>query len=73
MVGDNWTLDLLSGSDVVSVGGVSAGTVSLFTVTHQTTEFDIDPFTGILGERPIGLEAREASLTRWWRRPGPYI
>ncbi|KZP05954.1 acid protease [Athelia psychrophila] len=53
VVGDNWTLDLLSGSDVVSVGGVSAGTVSLFTVTHQTTEFDIDPFTGILGLGPV--------------------
>lgn len=46
---DDYTLTLRSGSDVVSVGGLDAGRVSLYTITDQTPKFNIDPFSGIQG------------------------
>lgn len=49
----DYTLDLLSGSDVVSVAGISAGNVDLFTITNQTAKFDIDPFSGIQGMNAV--------------------
>ncbi|KAF4575404.1 hypothetical protein EYR36_006763 [Pleurotus pulmonarius] len=49
VVGANYRLTLRSGRDVVSVGGLSAGTVDLSLVTDQTPKFAIDPFSGILG------------------------
>ncbi|KZP03736.1 acid protease [Athelia psychrophila] len=49
----DYTLHLLSGRDVVSVAGLSAGTVDLFTITNQTAKFDIDPFSGIQGMGPV--------------------
>lgn len=49
----DYTLHLLSGSDVVSVAGVSAGNIALYTITDQTAKFDIDPFSGIQGTRPV--------------------
>lgn len=48
----DYTLNLLSGSDVVSVAGVSAGNIALYTITNQTPKFDIDPFSGIQGMGP---------------------
>lgn len=46
----DYKLTLRSGSDVVSVGGLNAGSVSLYTITNQTPKFGIDPFSGIQGE-----------------------
>ncbi|KAF7965085.1 hypothetical protein HWV62_45745, partial [Athelia sp. TMB] len=43
----DYTLTLLSGSDYVSVAGISAGKIALYTITDQTAKFDIDPFSGI--------------------------
>jgi hypothetical protein len=47
---DDYKLTLRSGSDVVSVGSLDAGQVSLFTITDQTPKFNVDPFSGIQGE-----------------------
>lgn len=52
----DYTLTLLSGSDYVSVAGISAGKIALYTITDQTAKFDIDPFSGIQGEQ----ESKEA-------------
>ncbi|KAF7981883.1 hypothetical protein HWV62_31457 [Athelia sp. TMB] len=49
----DYKLTLLSGSDVVSVAGLSAGKVSLYTITNQSPKFDIDPFSGIQGMGPV--------------------
>lgn len=46
-----YSLTLRSGSDVVSVGGLSAGKVSLYTIIKQTATFGVDPFSGIQGKR----------------------
>ena len=47
---DDYKLTLLTGSDVVSVGGLNAGNVSFYTIIDQTPKFNIDPFSGIQGE-----------------------
>ncbi|KAG6828205.1 hypothetical protein H0H92_008778 [Tricholoma furcatifolium] len=49
VVGSDYQLTLRSGTDTVSVGGLTATDVSLFLITSQTTKFDIDPFSGIQG------------------------
>jgi hypothetical protein len=46
---DDYKLTLLTGSDVVSVGGLNAGNVSFYTIIDQTPKFNIDPFSGIQG------------------------
>ncbi|KAI0690547.1 aspartic peptidase domain-containing protein [Cytidiella melzeri] len=52
VVGDNYELQLRSGTDTVAVGGISVANVSLFLITTQTPAFDIDPFSGIQGMSP---------------------
>ncbi|KAF9074614.1 acid protease [Rhodocollybia butyracea] len=49
VIGDNYQLQLLNGTDTVSVGGLSSPNVPLFLITEQTPTFDIDPFSGIQG------------------------
>ncbi|TCD69400.1 hypothetical protein EIP91_007747 [Steccherinum ochraceum] len=50
VIGNNWQLTLRSGTDTVSVGGLTAKSVSLFVITNQTPTFAPDPFDGIQGE-----------------------
>lgn len=38
---------LRNGTDTVSVGGLSADKVPLFTITNQSPKFNVDPFSGI--------------------------
>jgi hypothetical protein len=45
----DWTLTLRSGSDTVTVGGLAAKNVGLYTITKQTEAFFDDPFSGIQG------------------------
>ncbi|KAI0081248.1 acid protease [Panus rudis PR-1116 ss-1] len=52
VVGNNWQLSLRSATDVMSVGGLNAGAVSLFLITNQTPTFAPDPFDGIQGMAP---------------------
>lgn len=49
VIGDNTRLTLLSGTDTVSVGGLTATDTALYTVTSQTAVFDTDPYSGIQG------------------------
>ena len=49
VINDDYVLTLRSGTDTVTVAGVEAGPVSLFTITQQTPAFGIDPFSGIQG------------------------
>ncbi|KAI0374023.1 acid protease [Pilatotrama ljubarskyi] len=49
VVDDDYVLTLRSGADTVTVGGVAAPGVSLFTIIDQTPKFNIDPFLGIQG------------------------
>ncbi|KAF8904489.1 acid protease [Gymnopilus junonius] len=49
VIGSNYKLTLRSAKDTVSVGGLSAPSISLFLITNQTPKFDIDPFSGIQG------------------------
>ncbi|CAL1707620.1 unnamed protein product [Somion occarium] len=52
VIGNNWQLQLRSATDVVSIGGLNAGSVSLFLITNQTPTFAPDPFDGIQGMSP---------------------
>jgi hypothetical protein len=49
VVGNNTALTLRSATDTVSIGGLSASNTSLLLITHQTPNFNIDPFSGIQG------------------------
>ncbi|OJT10424.1 Pepsin A [Trametes pubescens] len=49
VVNNDYVLTVRSGTDTVTVGGVAAKGVSLFTITKQTPKFNIDPFLGIQG------------------------
>ncbi|KAI0823654.1 acid protease [Trametes gibbosa] len=49
VVDDDYVLTLQSGTDTVTVGGVAAKNVSLFTIVEQTPKFNLDPFLGIQG------------------------
>ncbi|KAI0358459.1 acid protease [Trametes cingulata] len=49
VVDDDYVLTLRTGTDTVTVGGVAAPSVSLFTIIDQTPKFNIDPFLGIQG------------------------
>jgi hypothetical protein len=48
---NDYKLTLRNGSDVVSVGGLDAGKVSLYTITNQSPKFNIDIFSGIQGKK----------------------
>ena len=58
VIGANYKLTLRSGTDTVSVGGLSAKGVSLFLITNQTPKFDIDPFSGIQGRYDAHFPAK---------------
>ncbi|OBZ68305.1 Pepsin A [Grifola frondosa] len=62
VVNNDYVLTIRSATDTVSVGGLSAGEVSLFTIVDQTPAFGIDPFSGIQG---MGSSAQDffAALT----------
>ncbi|KZT26713.1 acid protease [Neolentinus lepideus HHB14362 ss-1] len=47
--GDNYQLQLRSGHDTVTVGGLVAKKTDLYVITDQTETFAIDPFDGIQG------------------------
>ena len=49
VVNDDYTMDLQSGTDTVSVGGLTVVNTTLFLITNQTEKFGIDTFSGILG------------------------
>ncbi|OBZ68172.1 putative vacuolar protease A [Grifola frondosa] len=49
VINNDYVLTVRSAQDVVSVGGLSAGLMDLFTIVNQTSAFDIDPFSGIQG------------------------
>ncbi|OBZ68307.1 Cathepsin D [Grifola frondosa] len=49
VVDNNYVLTIRSAKDTVSVGGLDAGVIDLFTVVNQTAAFDIDPYSGIQG------------------------
>lgn len=49
VVGDNTALTILSGTDTVTVGGLTATDTALFTIVSQTAVFDSDPYSGIQG------------------------
>jgi len=49
VIGDDTNLTLRSATDTVVVGGLSSPNVSLFLITEQSPDFDIDPFSGIQG------------------------
>jgi hypothetical protein len=44
-----YTLHLRSGTDTVTVGGVTAKKSPLWLITSQTAAFSVDPFDGIMG------------------------
>ncbi|KAH9858704.1 acid protease [Lenzites betulinus] len=49
VVNNDYVLHIRSGTDTVTVGGVAAKAISLFTITSQTPKFNLDPFLGIQG------------------------
>lgn len=49
VINNDYVLDLRSGRDTVSVGGISVKNLNLFLITNQTAQFNIDPFSGIQG------------------------
>lgn len=49
VVNDDYVLELRSGRDTVSVGGIAVQNLDLFLITNQTAQFNIDPFSGIQG------------------------
>ncbi|KAI0675319.1 acid protease [Trametes maxima] len=49
VVDDDYVLTIRSATDTVTVGGVAAKGVSLFTIIDQTPKFNLDPFLGIQG------------------------
>lgn len=53
VVDNDYVLQLRSGTDTVSIGGITLPNISLFTITSQTPKFNIDPFIGIQGEQPM--------------------
>ncbi|RDX55132.1 acid protease [Lentinus brumalis] len=59
VVNDDYVLTVRSGTDTVTVGGVPAKNVSLFTIIDQTPAFNVDPFLGIqgMGSRAQGFFA----------------
>lgn len=53
VVGDNTGMTLLSGTDTVTVGGLTATDTALYTIVSQTADFEDDLFGGIQGEHSI--------------------
>ncbi|KAJ7209223.1 acid protease [Mycena pura] len=49
VMGDDWELTLLLGSDNVHIGDLSVLNATLFLIINQTAPFEADPFGGILG------------------------
>ena len=49
VVGNDYTLELRSGTDTVTVGALVAKATDLWLITNQTSKFNIDPFSGIQG------------------------
>ncbi|KAJ6500082.1 aspartic peptidase domain-containing protein [Mycena vitilis] len=49
VINNDYRLTLRSGTDTVSVGGLSAPGTKLFLITNQTAKFGIDAFDGIQG------------------------
>lgn len=43
-------MDIRTGLDTVTVGGIASPNVSLYTIYNQTAAFTPDPFSGIQGE-----------------------
>ena len=54
-------MDLRSGADTVSIGGLTVANTSLFLITNQTAKFGIDIFSGILGELKAEKRLQEVS------------
>jgi imidazole glycerol phosphate synthase subunit HisF len=49
VVDNDYTMNLRSGTDTVSIGGLTAANTSLFLITNQSSKFGMDPFSGVLG------------------------
>jgi Eukaryotic aspartyl protease len=56
VVDDDYALQLRNATDKVSVGDLPPVDIELFLITNQTSKFNIDPFSGILGE--LGAETQ---------------
>ncbi|KAH9948575.1 acid protease [Amylocystis lapponica] len=52
-VGDEYAFIIQPGTDVVTIGDLTAQNVSLWVITNQTEAFSIDPFSGIMGMSAI--------------------
>lgn len=59
VVNNDYVLTIRSATDTVTVGGIAARNVSLFTIIDQTPAFNVDPFLGIqgMGSRAQGFFA----------------
>jgi hypothetical protein len=51
VINNDYVLRLRSGTDTVTVGGLTSRNVALNLITSQTPAFNIDPFSGIQGRR----------------------
>lgn len=49
VVGDNTAMSGISGTDTVTVGGLTAPDAPLWIITNQTAAFETDPYSGIQG------------------------
>lgn len=70
VIGNNWQLSLRSATDVVSIGGLNAGRVSLFLITKQTPTFSPEPFDGIQGVLLTLVNSKKAWLNCCFPRNG---
>ena len=57
VINNDYVLNLLNGTDTVSVGGLVVKDLELFLITDQTPGVNISPFSGIqgLGSQPGSL------------------
>ncbi|KAL6301849.1 acid protease [Sparassis latifolia] len=54
VIPQNCWLEVVSAEDTISIGGLTAPNVSLFTIVNQSVSFDVDPFSGIQGMSTTG-------------------
>jgi hypothetical protein len=52
---DPFSLTIEQAMDTVSLGGTSASNITFYLITAQSAPFEVDPFSGIQGKRPVHL------------------
>lgn len=67
VVNNDYVLDLVNGTDTVSVGGIAVKDLDLFLIIDQTPQFNIDPFSGIQGNMTVSnsIIPRLTSIQGW--------